>query len=523
VSSSAPGTSGGSPTPSPGASPSLSPSPSSSASATPVPSATAGASASPASQRGEGPQIRLAATTLAGPTAAPSATPSSTTSGAATAPPSASAGTSPTTPPGQVRTQTAFLCDLRLLPSLARNLVQSIPTRTQACPPIDKYLNTWLNTDSTPIDPTSARIAIGVVGTSIADQARLIDSIRSEIANPPNGMTAAPAGIAALAAQAYDNIVSRSLLLNLLPLVVVFLALLALERDLRRAALPLLPTAIAAGWAPLILLVLGLLPGNLGRTLGSFNPLTVVLGALVIALATEFGVVLLRRFDEERARGLDPDDAAAAALAVTGKAIRVSALTLGAGFAVLAASALLPHGLPLLGAFGLTVLIDLGLAVAAVFGIMLPVAVAIDRSGDSPERVLPLPALAPVPAAASAPAAATATRARAPRRPQPEAAAAHPAAATPPLETEADRRRRGTPVEPAGNGPNADTATPAAAPVTPALGGFRRRGVSGRRRPPAAPAASAPEPDAPTAPRRPGVSGRRRRGPGKGPKPGGGG
>ncbi len=208
--------------------------------------------------------------------------------------------------------------------------MQDIPTSTQPCPAIDKYLNSWLTADTTPIDPTSARIVVGVQSTSIADEARLIDSIRNEIANPPNGMTAAPAGIAALAAQAYDNIVARSLLLNLLPLVVVFLALLAIERNLRRAVLPLLPTAIAAGWAPLILLLLGLLPGNLGKTLGSFNPLTVVLGALVIALATEFGVVLLRRFDEECAKGMHPDDAAAAALAVTGKAIRVSALTLGA-------------------------------------------------------------------------------------------------------------------------------------------------------------------------------------------------
>ncbi len=261
------------------------------------------------------------------------------------------------------------------------------PTARSRAPPSTSTSTRGSPPTRRPINPSSARIVIGVQSTSIADEARLIDSIRNEIASPPNGMTAAPAGIAALAAQAYDNILSRSLLLNLLPLVVVFLALLAIERDIRRAVLPLLPTAIAAGWAPLILLLLGLLPGNLGATLGSFNPLTVVLGALVIALATEFGVVLLRRFDEECAKGIHPDDAAAATLAVTGKAIRVSALTLGAGFAVLAISALFPHGLPLLGAFGLTVLIDLGLAVAAVFGIMLPVAVAIERSRYEPGRV----------------------------------------------------------------------------------------------------------------------------------------
>src|SRR4029077_6659433 len=90
------------------------------------------------------------------------------------------------------------------------------------------------------------------------------------------------------------------------PLALVALALIAVYRESRRALLPLVPTALAAGWAPLLLLLLGRLPGGVGSTLGSFNPLTVVLGALIVALGTEFGVVLLGRFYEERARGLAP-------------------------------------------------------------------------------------------------------------------------------------------------------------------------------------------------------------------------
>jgi predicted RND superfamily exporter protein len=478
------------PAPSPG--PSATPGPSSS----PASSPSATAAATPTRFHGGPSKIYLAASAVASQTAAAASASPISAAPSPTGSVAPSAGATPGPAQAQPKTQTAFLCDLRLLPSLARNLVQDIalpPATTSTkgtlpCPALDKYLNSWLTNDTSPIDPTAARIVIGVQGTSIADEARLIDSIRAnEVNAPPNGISAAPAGIAALAAQAYDNIVSRSLLLNLLPLVVVFLALLLLERDLRRAALPILPTAIAAGWAPLILLLLGLLPGSVGKTLGSFNPLTVVLGALVIALATEFGVVLLRRFDEEMARGVHPDDAAAATLAATGRAIRVSALTLGAGFAVLAVSALFPNGLPLLGAFGLTVLIDLGLAVAAVFGIMLPVAVAIERARYAPARAVaaPAPRLQPAPAAAVAA------------------------------------------EEPAGPAPMVEEAPPAAAdeepaPTTPAsadTGSRRRRGVSGRRRPPAEPAT--PDADAPTQPpRRPGVSGRRRRGPGPG-APGG--
>ncbi|HEX4755243.1 MAG TPA: MMPL family transporter [Candidatus Dormibacteraeota bacterium] len=462
----------------PAPAPSPSPSPGSSSSPSSTPSASP--AASPTRARSGPPKVYLAASGPASPTAT-----------AAPASPSASATPSPA--PAQQKTQTAFLCDLRLLPSLARNLVQEIPLPpsstsskgTLACPAIDKYLNSWLTADTSPIDPSSARIVIGVQSTSIADEARLIDSIRAnEISAPPSGIVATPVGIAALAAQAYDTIVSRSLVLNLLPLVVVFLALLLLERDFRRAALPILPTAIAAGWAPLILLLLGLLPGTVGKTLGSFNPLTVVLGALVIALATEFGVVLLRRFDEEMARGVHPDDAAAAALAATGRAIRVSALTLGAGFAVLAVSALLPGGLPLLGAFGFTVLIDLGLAVAAVFGIMLPVAVAIERS-----RYEPAPAVvAPAPRAVAAPVTRT----------------------TPPAADAAE------PTSPAVVEEPAPVPAPSTAADTAGPAGARRRGVSGRRRPPAADAKKPDKGPAAPGPRRPGVSGRRRRGPGPG-------
>jgi predicted RND superfamily exporter protein len=526
---------GASPSPGTSASPGASPSPTAAAlpsvSATAAPAPTPTPAATPTRFRGGGSSsIYLAASAVASQTASPaaSASPSASASAApstASAGASASASPSPSPSPGATQApqtvQTGFLCDLRLLPSLSRNLVQPIalpPSNTNAkgtlpCPALDKYLGSPLTPDTSPIDPNAARIVIGVQSTSVADEARLVDGIKAnEIANPPSGITAIPAGIAALAAQAYDNIVARSLLLNLLPLLIVFLALLIIERDFRRAFLPVLPTAIAAGWAPLILLLLGLLPGGLGATLGSFNPLTVVLGALVIALATEFGVVLLRRFDEEMARGVHPDDAAAAALAVTGRAIRVSALTLGAGFAVLAVSALFPHGLPLLGAFGFTVLIDLGLAVAAVFGIMLPVAVAIERSRYMPARAVISSAGAGDVAAQRADDPGAAPR-PAPF-PTPSASAeVAPVPVTPP-------RKRPSRAAPAPSQAGGEAPPPAGAVEDTGTGPPRRRSVSGRRRPPGAP--EAPDADAtPPPPRRRGVSGRRRRGPGPGSSEGG--
>jgi predicted RND superfamily exporter protein len=466
-----------------------SPSPSPSPSASPSPGSTPGAS--PTSQRPQAPDAVLAArhidrdaasTPTPLPLTSPPASPAPASPGASTSPssrasPSPSASPAPSSTP---KTQTLFLCQMRLFPLLSRTLVMPIGPDAQPCPAIDEYQSRFLTTDSNPIDPTAARIALGVHTNSVAQQAQLVDSLARDLSKPPNGLSAAPTGLAVLATTAYENLVGRAYLLNLAPLALVAIVLLLIYREPRRALLPLVPTALAAGWAPLILLLLGRLPGGVGATLGSLNPLTVVLGALVIALGTEFGVVLLGRFYEERERGLDPDAAAAAALGGVGRAIRVSALTLGAGFGVLAISGFVPNSLPLISDFGLAVVVDLALAVLAVFGVMLPLAVAIERRA--------------VYGVAGAPATAPITPAAPPDRPRPRPdRRPAPASAVPPTAL-------------AGAGVEAPPQT--AAPPR------RQPGVSGRRRRPTPEALPGAEPlaAAEQQPRRkPGVSGRRKR------------
>jgi predicted RND superfamily exporter protein len=378
----------------PGASPSPSPSPG----ATPAASASpaAATSPSPSARRTDGDIVRtgnVVAQEAASPSAAPSATAAPTA-----APSPSSGGAQPTpaatpsisSPSASGTLQSAFVCSLRLLPPLARNLVGPIPVDAQPCPVRDLYRNVFLGQDKSAISPKMARIALGVTLTSVASDAKLINQLLGEMngsQDKPKGTTVAATGLTALAATAYDNLSSRILLFNLVPLAVVALVLLAIYRDVRRAFLPVLPAAVAAGWSALVMLAFGRLPGPAASALGTLNPLTVVLGALVIALGTEFGVVLLQRFYEERARGLEPDEAAGAALRGVGRAIVVSALTLAAGFGVLAVSGLFPGGLPLIADFGLAVLVDLALAVGAVFFVMLPMAVALERS-----RPLPAPA-----------------------------------------------------------------------------------------------------------------------------------
>ncbi len=464
------------PSPSPGASPSPAPS----TRATPAPSGTG---ALPA-----GDVVRAAGSATAAP-----ASPAPATAAPSPAPTAAA----PAPAAGSATPQTSVICQLRLLAPVSRSLVGGIPLDTPPCPAVDPITFTPLAGDTrangapAAVDPRSARIVMATRITNAAELARLVDQVRTDVARSRPGelSTAEPAGLTALAVQAYDTLTSRALLLNLVPVAAVALLLLALLRQPRRALLPVLPTALAAGWAPLVVRLLGRLPGDAGATLGSLNPLTVVLGALVVALGTEFGVVLMERFHEERWNGLEPAEAAATALSGVGRAIGVSALTLGAGFAVLALSGLLPGSIPLIADFGLAVVLELALAVVAVVAVMLPLAVALEirRPLPAPAPAAPAPALDAVapPPPPSPPSPSGPVTAPAPSEEWPE-----PAAAT-------------------------EEAAAAGAP------GVRLPSISGRRRPPtdAEPPAAAPAPE-PEPPRLPGVSGRGRRRPaGEQPEP----
>jgi predicted RND superfamily exporter protein len=99
------------------------------------------------------------------------------------------------------------------------------------------------------------------------------------------------------------------------------------------------------------------------------SPITILLGGVVVAFATEFGVLWLARYRSERRDGIEPTDAARRASTGVGPAIAASALALVAGFAVLAISPV-----PSVRDFGIWSAFDLLLATAAVLTLLPPLA-----------------------------------------------------------------------------------------------------------------------------------------------------
>ena len=164
---------------------------------------------------------------------------------------------------------------------------------------------------------------------------------------PPAGVKVRFAGLPVIAAAAASDLSSSRYWLTLAGLLAVALVLLAAYRSFRRALVPLIPVLLATGWSALVLW-LSQIP---------LNPMSAALGALTIAIATEFSVILAARFREERGGGLGVPEAIRAAYARTGAAVLASAVTVIAGFAVLIAS-----DVPMLRDFGFVTVIDLAVA-----------------------------------------------------------------------------------------------------------------------------------------------------------------
>jgi hydrophobe/amphiphile efflux-3 (HAE3) family protein len=213
-------------------------------------------------------------------------------------------------------------------------------------------------------DRHASTLAFGIRLMPLARQERVLDYMRSQL-RPPPGITASLAGVPVLAAQANDALASSShrLLTLIAGLIAVGLALLVVFRRARRALVPLIPIALATGWSALILFVIGI----------PLNPMSATLGALVIAISTEFSVLLSERFLQERALGHDLPAALARTYRSTGAAVLASGVTAIIGFGVLVFS-----NITMLRDFGFVTLVDLSVSLGGVL-LVLPAVLALSE------------------------------------------------------------------------------------------------------------------------------------------------
>jgi hydrophobe/amphiphile efflux-3 (HAE3) family protein len=279
----------------------------------------------------------------------------------------------------------ARLCPSFSLPDLFQT--QAVPGRAApkltaaAIEGLLRAIPAYFSQDVISADRRVATLSFGIKLMSLESQQRLIEQMRSAL-HPPSGVSAQLVGLPVLAAQSGSQVADpwRRLETLLAGLAAVALVLLiAFRGQARRALVPLVPIVLATGWSALVLFALRV----------PLNPMSVTLGALVIAISTEFSVLLAERHRQERLAGHDTLEALRRSYARTGAAIAASGATAIFGFGVLVLS-----DIRMLRDFGLVTLIDLTVSLLGVL-VALPAALLLaEPSGRRSRHRQPLARLA---------------------------------------------------------------------------------------------------------------------------------
>lgn len=216
-----------------------------------------------------------------------------------------------------------------------------------------------------------AALAFGIRLMSLSRQQQLIEQMRASL-HPPAGVHASLVGLSVLAARSGSQVADpwrrlEGLLAGLAAVALVLLV--AFRGDRRRALVPLVPVVLASGWSALILFAVRV----------PLNPMSVTLGALVIAISTEFSVLLAERYRQERLAGYDTIEALRRTYRRTGAAVAASGATAIIGFGVLALS-----DIAMLRDFGLVTLIDLSVSLVGVL-VALPATLVLAAASPDPD------------------------------------------------------------------------------------------------------------------------------------------
>ncbi len=211
---------------------------------------------------------------------------------------------------------------------------------------------------------SSVNIIFRAVPSTLSSLFPIVKEIES--VKPPPGIKVAPGGIAIVGVGLIENIEGSRVELTYLALLFVGAFLAVRLRSLLRALLSLIPVLTAVGAVSLLAVAFNL----------KLSPVTAVAGPLVVAVCTEFTSLILLRFVEERARGLDPRRAMENTARRTGRAFLVSGLTAVAGIGTLATSSM-----PLLSDFGTIVALNVTGALLSALIVLPPVLVWAEHRG----------------------------------------------------------------------------------------------------------------------------------------------
>jgi hypothetical protein len=166
---------------------------------------------------------------------------------------------------------------------------------------------------------------LGAEGTN-----RLIKEIDKDIVwhPPPPGVSVRETGDAVVMTTVIGALTQGRTEMTLLGLVLIFIVLLLIYRDLIKALLPVLPMLVVIGWMGGVMYLADM----------KYTPLTACLGALILGVGSEYAILMMERFYEELAKIGEPREALKITSRRIGSALMASGLTTIFGFAALISS-----------------------------------------------------------------------------------------------------------------------------------------------------------------------------------------
>ncbi|VVB69721.1 MMPL family protein [uncultured archaeon] len=199
----------------------------------------------------------------------------------------------------------------------------------------------------------NAETNLGTEGMS-----RLIKSYEDDLAwmTPPPGASVRITGQQVLMTTVMVALTSGRVEMSLLGLVLIFILLLVIYRDLIKALLPVLPMMVVIGWMGGVMYFGGL----------RYTPLTATLGALVLGVGSEYAILMMERFYEELHNVGDPYEALTITANHIGSALMASGMTVVFGFAALIAS---PFNI--ISNFGLVTVLSVVFALITTFTVFV--------------------------------------------------------------------------------------------------------------------------------------------------------
>ena len=233
-------------------------------------------------------------------------------------------------------------------------IMQTIPESTR-----DRYIygrtTALLNLD----------IGDAISGLGLPRIERLIELVEADLRwmHPPPGVTVTITGQSVVMTTVIVALTTGRRLMTFVGLVLILGGLFLLYRDWLKAAIPVLTMTLVIGWSGGVMYVLGM----------DYTPMTATLGALILGIGSEYAVMMMERYFEERDKGLVPIEAIRISTGKIGTAITASGFTTLAGF-----SALLASPFSLNRNFGIITVIDVLLALIASFFVFPVLVVGLD-------------------------------------------------------------------------------------------------------------------------------------------------